>query len=111
MYTIELPWWVMLLPVMAIAVCLYFALRNRVSLWLLIPLVIVLAPVGVLVLNVDAMFLSVWLLTLYSMLLLRIYGGVTIGYNSQPYPLQVYLLEGAAALLIVAVIVYLIRRS
>ena len=56
MYTIELPWWVMLLPVMAIAVCLYFALRNRVSLWLLIPLVIVLAPVGVLVLNVGAMF-------------------------------------------------------
>ena len=45
-YTIGFTWPVMWLPVIVIGVCLYFALRNRVPLWLLIPLVIVLAPVG-----------------------------------------------------------------
>jgi hypothetical protein len=84
-------------------------LRNRVTLWLLIPLVIVLAPVGASVLNVGAMFLSVWLLTLYSMLSLRVIGSSGIGY-AETHPLHVYLLGYAAALLIVALIVYLIRR-
>ena|SRR3712207_3621773 len=100
----------MLLPVIAIAVCLYLALRNRVSLRLLVPLVTVLAPLGVLVLCVGTMFLSVWLLSLASMLSLRVYGGVSVG-CWETYPLQVYLLQGAAALLIVAIVVYLIRRS
>jgi hypothetical protein len=108
-YTIGFTWPVMWLPVIVIGVCLYFALRNRVPLWLLIPLVIVLAPVGALVLNMGAVFLSVWLLTLYSMLSLRVSGSFGLGY-AETHPLQVYLLGYAAALLIVVAIVYLIRR-
>jgi hypothetical protein len=110
-YTIGLPWPVMWLPVIVIAVCLCFALRNRVPLWLLIPLVIVLAPVGLLAVVIGLMSLWVVLLPLYAVLTGQAWGDIAIGYNSQPNPSQVYMLVGAVALLIVAVIVYLIRRS
>ena len=35
---------------------------------------------------------------------------VGVGYNSEPYPLAVYLLEGAIALVLVGIVVYLLRR-
>ena len=103
------PNWVLASVALAFALVLYYLLRKRVPLWLLIPLVIVLAPVGVLVAIVGAMFLTVWSLTLYSMLSLRIYGGVGIGYW-ETHPRQLYLLGVAAVLLTVAVIAYLIGR-
>jgi hypothetical protein len=109
-YTIGFTWPVMWLPVIVIGVCLYFALRNRVPLWLLVPLVIVLAPVGLLVVIIGLMSLWVVLLPLYAVLTGQAWGNVAIGYNAQPNPVQVYMLVGAAALLVVAVIIYLIRR-
>jgi hypothetical protein len=113
MYGILFPRWLLGLVALAVALVLYYFLRTRIPRWLLIPLVIVLAPVSVMVAIIGTMFLSVflsvWLLTLYSMLSLRVYGSVGIGY-AETYPTQVYLLVGAAALLIVVVIVYLIRR-
>ena len=103
-------YWVLAPFVLAFALLLYYLLRRRAPLWLLIPLVIVLAPVGVLVVIIGTMFLLVVVLMLYSVLSGHESGTVGIKF-SETYPLQVYVLEGAAALLIVAVIVYLIRRS
>jgi hypothetical protein len=72
----------------------------------------VLAPVVVLAAIIGLMPLLAFLLPLYADLSGQTWGGVSIGYryNPQPNPVQVYMLEGAAALLLVAVIVYLIRR-
>lgn len=106
------PWWLIVLAVPALPLVLYYLHRRRVPLWLLIPLAIVIAPVVVLAAIIGLMPLLAFLLPLYTELSGQAWGGVTIGYryNSQPNPLQVYMLEGAAALLVVALIVYLIRR-
>jgi len=104
-------YWVLAPVALTFALVLYYFLRRRVPLWLLIPLVIVLAPLGVLAVILYLMPLWAVLLPLYAELSGQPWGGVAIGYNSQPHPLQVYMLVGAAALLIVAIIVYLIRRS
>ena len=104
--------WVLAAVALAFALVLYYFLRKHIPLWLLIPLVVLLAPVGVLAVIIYLMPLWAVLLPLYAELTGQAWGGVALGYNSQPNPLQVHmLLEGAAVLLIVAVIVYLIRRS
>jgi hypothetical protein len=89
-----LPRWLLVLVAVAFALILYCFLRTRVPRWLLIPLVIVVAPVSVLLAIVGVMYLFVAV----SVVVLT------------PYPLHLYLLAGAATFLIAAVIGYLIRR-
>ena len=105
-----IPNWILVSAALAFAVVLYYLLRRLVPLWLLIPLVIVLASVGLLVAIIGTKFLSVVVLTLYPVLSGHVSGQITVGYVETSSPWWVYLLEGAAVLLIMAVVVYLIRR-
>ena len=113
-FSLHGPWWLIVLAALAFPLVLYYSLyylrRRRVRSWLLIPLVIVLAPLGALAVIIDTVFLLVVVLTLYSMLAGYPPGQFMVGILF-PSAWWVYLLEGAAALLMVAVIVYLIRRS
>jgi hypothetical protein len=103
------PWWAQLLLVVEAALALYYLLCGQIPAWLLVFLIVVLAPMGAIVLLVGAVFLGVLILTLSDMVALRVVGE---SLYAAPGALPWWFLPAQASMLglLVLLIAYLIRR-
>ncbi len=81
-----------------LAFLLYYALRQRVPRWALVFLTVALVAVSTIAVLIDAILSG------------HVAVAVAVGYNSELPPWSAYLLGSVYALLVVAGVVYLIRR-
>jgi hypothetical protein len=104
MYRYVGPWWLPAVFIWVLAFTLYYALQQRVPRWALVFLTVTLVVVGTIAVLIDAILSG------------HVAVAVAVGYNtepppwSEPPPWWAYLLGSIYALLVVAGVVYLIRR-
>jgi hypothetical protein len=98
MYGYAGPWWLPAAFMWVLAFLLYYALRQRVPRWALVFLTVALVVVGTMAPLIDAISSG------------HVAVDVAVGYYSEPPPWWAYLLGSVYALLVVAGVVYLIRR-